>query len=134
MRFDKVITAEDKKMRLPWWGMLWVFGGSLLIGLLLLSIGRFDLARPTLFSAVALGAVIAMRWKLRRQVWFWVILTVFAALHVLLILSVHWTTKWVPAIALAPVGMADLYVMLWTLTVVERFVGTTVTASANRTR
>lgn len=45
---------------------------------------------------------------------------VFAALHVLLVMFVPWTTKWVPALAIVPIGIADLYVMLWVLSVVGK--------------
>lgn len=46
---------------------------------------------------------------------------VFAALHVPLILFVPWTTKWVPAFVIIPIGMADLYLMLLALSVVGKF-------------
>ena len=53
---------------------------------------------------------------------FWVTMTVIAALHVLLILSVRWTTKWVPAVVSAGIGIADFYVMFAILSVVGKFV------------
>src|SRR5690242_21844087 len=105
----QVITADDKKMRLPWWGVLCVMIGALPMYLLFVYFGRFDLARPTIYSVAMVAIAIAMRWKLRWHVWFWITMTVIAALHVLLILSVPWTTKWVPAIVIIPIGIADLY-------------------------
>jgi hypothetical protein len=93
-----------------------------LIALLLLNFGKFDLARPMLCSTGVLVAVIAMRWKLRRNVWFWMTMAVIAALHVPLILFVPWTTKWAPAIVIIPVGIADLYLMLAILSVVGGWV------------
>jgi hypothetical protein len=48
-------------------------------------------------------------------------MTILAALHVPLILFVPWTTKWVPALLIIPIGFADLYVMLWVLSVVGKF-------------
>jgi hypothetical protein len=64
---------------------------------------------------------IALRWKLRRHVWFWATMAILAALHLPLILFVPWTTRWIPAVVIAPVGIADLYAMLWVLSVVGRF-------------
>lgn len=64
--------------------------------------------------------VIALRWKLRRHGWFWITMTFLAALHLPLILFVSWTTRWVPAAVIIPIGMADLYVMLWILSVVGK--------------
>jgi len=65
---------------------------------------------------------IVMRWKLRRHVWFWITIIFLAALHLPLILFVPWTTKWIPAFVIAPFGIADLYAMLWILSVVGKFV------------
>ncbi|HEX3437686.1 MAG TPA: hypothetical protein VHT24_13035 [Pseudacidobacterium sp.] len=50
-------------------------------------------------------------------------MTIFAALHLPLILFVPWTTKWIPAILIAPIGIADLYLMLWVLPIVGKFMG-----------
>ena len=119
----KVITKEDKQMRLPWWGVLCVIAGTILIGLLFIEFGRFDLARPSLLSAAAIFLTIIMRWKLKRHVWFWLTMIAFAALHVPLILFVPWTTKWIPAFVIIPIGIADLYAMLWILSVVGKFTG-----------
>jgi hypothetical protein len=47
-------------------------------------------------------------------------MTVIAALHVPLILFVPWTTKWIPAIVIIPIGPADLYAMLAILSVVGK--------------
>lgn len=84
--------------------------------------GEEALARPTLYSAGMVAIAIAMRWKLRRHVWFWITLTILAALHVPLILVVPWTTKWVPAIVIIPIGIVDLYVMLAILALVGELV------------
>jgi len=65
---------------------------------------------------------IVMRWKLRQHVWFWVTITFLAVLHLPLILFVPWTSKWIPAVVIAPVGMADLFLMLWVISVVGKFV------------
>ena len=67
-----------------------------------------------------IGVVVAMRWKLRRNLWFWIALTLIAALHVPLILFVPWTTKWVPAIVIIPIAIADLYLMLGILSLVGK--------------
>jgi hypothetical protein len=48
-------------------------------------------------------------------------MTILAALHVPLILFVPWTTKWVPAIAIAAIDSADLIAMLAILSVVGKF-------------
>ena len=52
---------------------------------------------------------------------FWGTVTMLAALHIPLVLLVPWTTKWVPALAIAAIVSGDLIVMLAILAVVERF-------------
>ena len=119
----KVFTEEDRKMRLPWWGVLGIILGGLPALILFDHFGKFNLARPTLTSAVVVVIAIALRWKLKGHVWFWITMIVLAALHVPLLLAVPWTTRWVPAFVIIPIGMADLYLMLWVLSVVGKFMG-----------
>jgi hypothetical protein len=90
---------------------------------LFVDFGRLDLARPSLVAAAAIILAIVMRWKLRRHAWFWGTMTILAALHVPLILLVPWTTKWIPAFVVIPIGIADLSIMLWVFSVVAKFMG-----------
>jgi hypothetical protein len=64
------------QMRMSWRGGLFVFFGTILLALLFISIGRFELARPTMLSVAMDGLVITMRWKLRKHVWFWITVTI----------------------------------------------------------
>jgi hypothetical protein len=63
---------------------------------------------------------VALRWKLMHHAWFWVTIAFLALLHLPLILLIPWTTEWIPALLIMPFATADLYVMLWTLSIVER--------------
>ena len=108
---------------MPWWGILCVILGALALLILFDHFGKFNLARPTLTSAVIVVIAIALRWKLKGHVWFWITMIVLAALHVPLLLLVPWTTRWVPAFVIIPIGMADLYLMLWVLSLVGKFMG-----------
>ena len=120
---DKLVTEEDRKMRLPWWGVLCVILGALALLILFDHFGKLTLARPAMTSAAMVVIAIAMRWKLRGHGWFWLTMIVLAALHVPLVLLVPWTTRWIPAFVIIPIGMADLYLMLWVLSVVGKFMG-----------
>ena len=50
-------------------------------------------------------------------------MTTLAALHIPLVLFVPWTTKWVPAIAIAAIDSGDLILMIAILAVVGKLVG-----------
>jgi hypothetical protein len=95
--------------------------GALPLYLLFLYFGRLDLARPSLVSIAMIAIAITLRWKLRRHVWFWITIACLAGLHLPLILFVPWTTRWIPAFVIAPFGIADLYAMLWVISVVGKF-------------
>ncbi|HTK50139.1 MAG TPA: hypothetical protein VL328_19300 [Gemmatimonadaceae bacterium] len=118
-----------KKIRLPWWAVLSLVIGSLPIYWLFDHFGALNRALPTLNSVGMLGIAIAVKWQLRRHAWFWGTVAILAALHVPLILFVPWTTKWVPALAIAAIDSADLILMLAILTIVERFMGDAKTAA-----
>ena len=113
-----MITVDDRKVRLPWWGVLCVILGTILLTGLFDYLGKLSLARPALVSVAIVSIAIALRWKLKRHTWFWITMIVLAALHIPLVLFIPWTTKWVPAIVTIPIGMADLYIMLWRLSVI----------------
>ena len=121
-------------MRLAWWGVLCVIFGTILLGLVFVSFGSFDLARPSFISIAMVALAIVMRWKLRRHLWFWITMTCLAALHLPLILYIPWTTKWIPAVVLAPIGIADLYAMIWIISTVGRYRGVPTTTPSKHPR
>ena len=51
-------------------------------------------------------------WTLRGYTWFWILLTIIVALHVLLVLSMPWTSKSYPGPILLPFAILD-YVIVW---------------------
>jgi hypothetical protein len=111
-----------KKMRLPWWGVLLGIIGSTLSAWLFEHFGRLDIALPTLISIGTLGFAVAIKWKLKRRVWFWITIIIIVALHVPLILFVPWTIKWVPAPLIVPFCIADLILMLMIISVIGRLI------------
>ena len=116
-------VKETKQLRLSWKGVLALIVGGLFTSFLFDRFGRFDLASPTLFSALVIGIAVTIKWKLRRHPWFWITVTTVVALHILLILLVPWTTRWIPALVVTPFCIVDLIVVLAIFKCVERLVG-----------
>lgn len=108
-------------MRLPLWGYILIPVGAFLLFALFDHFGNLALARPTVFSVSIITIAVVMRWKLKGRVWFWITMACLAALHVPLILFIPWTTKWIPVLVIIPIGIADLYAMLWVVSVVGKF-------------
>ena len=90
--------AELKRMRLPWWGVLCVFAGSLPIYWLFDRMGRQELGLPVLACVAEFCILLVVKWRLRRYVWFWMTITVLAAIHIAMLCFVPWTKRWVPAV------------------------------------
>jgi hypothetical protein len=111
---------EAKKLRLSWQTKLIVFVVSALLAFLFASYDRLAWAMPLMITIGVLGLAILFKRKLWNRRWFWVSMTVIAALHVLMILFVPWTTNWVPALAISAVASADFCLILWILLVVGR--------------
>lgn len=122
--------TEINQYKLPWWGVLLVIVGAIPLFFLFYYFGKSSLAMPTMSSAAMLVVAIVVQWKLRGNVWFWVVIAVIIALHVPLILLVPWTSKWVPAIVIMPFAAADLWVMLWGIRLVEKLFGSGATDEA----
>lgn len=112
-----------QQMRLPWWGVLCWLAACALMVWPFYHARRLDLARPVLYSIGMLGIATTIKWRFRRHMWFWGTMTILASLHILLILVVPRTTNWIPAIVVTPFGIADLYVMLWVVSVVGKLMG-----------
>jgi hypothetical protein len=133
VQLDKVITEEDRRMRLPLWGYIFIPVGAFFLFALFDHFGKLALARPAVFSAAIIIITVAMRWKLRGHVWFWITMGSLAMLHAPLILFIPWTTKWFPVLVVIPIGIADSYAMLWVVSVVGKSIGEQKT-TARRTR
>ncbi len=67
------------------------------------------------------GFLIALYWNLRSRIWFWIAIIIIAALHVPLIMFIPWTTKWVPAFAIAAIDSADFCIFVAVLLVARKF-------------
>ncbi|MGE5303738.1 MAG: hypothetical protein ACM3TN_10450 [Alphaproteobacteria bacterium] len=112
-----------KKFRLHWPGIVGVMFGGLLICLLFDHFGRFDLAPPTANAIGILSFTVFLKRDLSRHFWFWITMAILAAGHVVLILSVSWITKWVPAGTIAGIDIIDLIVMLMVIDAVGELAG-----------
>ncbi len=122
MQLGKIITAEERRMRLPLWGYILIPIGAFLLFAFFDHFGKLALARSTVFSVSIIIIAVAMRWKLKERVWFWITMASLAALHLPLILFIPWTTKWIPVLVIIPIGIADLYAMLWVVSAVGKFI------------
>ncbi len=114
---------EAKKLRLSWRTKLFIFIVGAPTTFLFALYGRLEMVWPLAITIGMIGIVIRFKWKLRRHTWFWITIAVIAVLHVLWVLFVPWTTKWIPVFVYIGIATADFVLILWILLVVEKFMG-----------
>jgi hypothetical protein len=114
------IKAAMRMQVRGWKAVVCVFAGGAILVLPLGAIGRLDLAYPIMDSVIALGLTVFIKWQLRQHTWFWITVSVFAAVHLAVILSVHWTDKWVWSRSNAGIATLDFIVMLLIVDVIAR--------------
>lgn len=108
------------KLRPPWWSVLAVSLAAFFAYPLFDDAGKVQLMIPIVASAAVLGTTIVTKWRLRAFAWFWSTMALLAALHILLILYVPWTSNWVPAVVSAAVASLDAIMMLSVVDAIAR--------------
>jgi len=108
-----------RMFHLPWWVLLAPGVSSAVCAASFDHIKRIELALPVMNSGVVFGYLIALRWNLRKRIWFWGTIIVCAALPVPLIMAIPWTTKWVAPFAIATIGTVDFCVVLAVLAFIQ---------------
>jgi hypothetical protein len=112
---------EAKKLRLSWRTKLFIFIVGAPTTFLFALYGRLEMVWPLAITIGMIGILIRFKWRLRRQTWFWVTMAMIAVVHVLWVLFVPWTTKWIPVFVYIGIATADFILILWILLVVEKF-------------
>lgn len=77
---------------------------------------------PTSLCAAMIVAAIWWRWDLSDRPWFWGTVAIITALHLPLIMFVHWTTHWIPAAVSTPFCLVDGLLILKIFSLGERFI------------
>jgi hypothetical protein len=84
--------------------------------------GRLNMALPLLNCVAVFAFITYIKSNLINRVWFWITMAALAILHAWLIWYIPWTSKWVPALAIAVISSADFCMILWILAAVGRLV------------
>jgi len=61
-----------------------------------------------------------MRWQYKDHAWYWITIVCLLAVHIPLIMYVPWADRWIPAVAILPIGVVDLLVILGSISLVEK--------------
>jgi hypothetical protein len=99
-----------------------IFAITLPVSLFFSHIGKGDFGDSV---GICLGMnifAILMCWDLRRRFWFWVVIALVLALHIPVILMIHWPNEWVSKFTLLPIGLADLLITVGVVRFVQKFI------------
>ena len=88
---------------------------------LFIHFGREDLAVPACTYLVGIALATALRWGLRKHVWFWIVIALVVALHMVLLIKVPWPHFTINRVTLLPFGIADLLVVSGIIQFVKTF-------------
>jgi hypothetical protein len=77
---------------------------------------------PTTLCPAVVVLTVCWRWDLSDRLWFWGTVVAIVALHLVLILSFHWTTGWIPAAISTPFCMVDALLILKVFNLGEKFI------------
>lgn len=108
-----------QKLRLPWQSWLPLGAVSLALIWFCDHLGRLNMALPIWNCIAVFALLIYLKRELRRQPLFWTTIALLGTLHAMLIWYIPWTSKWVPALAIATISSVDFCLMLWVLAAVE---------------
>jgi hypothetical protein len=100
-----------------------IFAITLPVSFFFSHIGKGDLGDSV---GICLGMnilAILMCWDLRRRWWFWAVIALVLALHVPVVLMIHWPKSvWVSKFTLLPIGLADLLITVGVVRFVQKFI------------
>jgi hypothetical protein len=79
------------------------------------------MGRAACICLAAFLLAIRINWDLRGKLWFWGLIVFLLTLHVPLVLLVPWPGRWIPAIGILPIALADCVIVLGAIWLVEKW-------------
>jgi hypothetical protein len=102
-----MIFSRKGKRRAPRWIGWAIAAGAFLFLIPFYYFDRMDLARPSLFGAIAIALAAATLWRLRVHRWFWIAIAMVIALHVYAILRLAWDQSYIPQFVIVTISLID---------------------------
>lgn len=100
-----------------------IFACTLPVLLFFTYIGKTDLGLNIGICLFVNVVAVGMCWDLRRRWWFWAVIVLVLALHVPVVLMIHWPKNvWVSKFTLLPIGLADLGIAVGIVRFVQKFI------------
>ena len=118
--FEELEENEPKEQNPTNYTGLIIFVCTLPVLLFFTHIGRTEMGLNVGICLGMMVLAVGMCWDLRKHFWFWIIIILLLALHVPLILMIQGPHRWVPAVELLPIGLADLLIDIGVIKFVAR--------------
>jgi hypothetical protein len=85
-------------------------------------IGGADMGLTAFLCLGAVMVAAGICWDLRDRWWFWAVIAIVVAIHAPLVLFVRWPHRWIPGLALAPIGFADCIIVVKFVRFVQKYI------------
>jgi hypothetical protein len=79
---------------------------------LFFAIGRADLARPACIAIGAAAVAVRQKWEYHDRRWLWFVVAGVILLHLPILVYFVFPNRWIPAVLLMPLALADYVVMI----------------------
>ncbi len=123
IRRSKLLGMVDQLRKIPplrWRGILALILCTIPLVALFDYLGVLDLFMPVAGTAAVLSFTLYCHWGLKRRPWFWATIAIWTALHVWMIVRVHWPHKWIPARAWEGWVALDLVAIFVIIALIEK--------------
>jgi hypothetical protein len=113
-------SSLERPRRTDWTGTII---GALLVPVFLIFIflGKAEMGFTVFIVLGMVILAIKLRWKLRKQAWFWVTIAVILALHLPFLFMFRWPQTNIPTIAFSlPIGIADFLLISGAISLSEK--------------
>jgi hypothetical protein len=77
-------------------------------------------ARAGWFLSAVIVIAVRVRWDLHKKMWFWPTIAVISLVHILAIIMVPWTSRWIPSVVIFPFCAVDGVAILGILQLMEK--------------
>jgi hypothetical protein len=85
-------------------------------------LGKFHLGLNVFICLFVNVIAVRTRWRLRKYLWFWLVVALVMALEVPVVLMVKWPQGWGPGVALLPIALAGYLIAMGAVKFAEKII------------
>jgi hypothetical protein len=100
---------------------LLVFMALIPVFIVVAKVSSLEKAFISIVTSYLFYVLLSEKWEMRKRLWFWAMIVIFAGAHLLVIYFVRFDYRISPALVCLPIAIADFFVMYYLVNKLERF-------------